>query len=137
MRSEIVEQYAGGPSGRLAEIENGSQRTPTEIREDVIEWSIRLDALLESIPEDVWDRPVRTVAGSEHPVALLPFRRWREVEVHLVDLGRDVSPTDWPDGLVDRALPGLLAGLTDRADQRELMAWLLGRGPAPELPPWG
>jgi maleylpyruvate isomerase len=137
MRSEILEQYAGGPAGRLAEIESGSKRPSAEIREDVIEWSIRLDALFRSIPEDVWVRPVRTVAGSEHPVALLPFRRWREVEVHLVDLGGDASPADWPDSLVDRALPGLVAGLTDRADQRELMAWLLGRGPAPELRPWG
>jgi hypothetical protein len=30
----------------------------------------------------------------------------------------------------------LLAGLPGRADERELMAWLLGRGPAPELQPW-
>jgi maleylpyruvate isomerase len=80
---------------------------------------------------------VRTVAGGEHPVALLPFRRWREVEVHLVDLGVGVSPADWSVGLVDRALPRLISDLTQRADERELMAWLLGRGSAPELRPWG
>ena len=133
----MVEQYAGGPSGRIAEIESGSERGPTEIREDVIDWSIRLDELFESVPDDEWGRPVRTVSGGEHPAALLPFRRWREVEVHLVDIGRGVSPADWSDGLVGRALPRLVAGLTERADQRELMAWLLGRGPAPELRPWG
>ena len=33
--------------------------------------------------------------------------------------------------------PETVAGLTDRADERELMVWLLGRGPAPELRPWG
>jgi maleylpyruvate isomerase len=137
MRSEMVEQYAGGPSGRIAEIESGSERQPTEIREDVIDWSIRLDELFNSVPDDVWGRPVRTASGSEHPAALLPFRRWREVEVHLVDLGRGVTPSDWSDGLVGRALPRLVAGLSDRADQRELMAWLLGRGPAPELRPRG
>lgn len=133
---EVVDQYAGGPAGRTEEIENGARRDPTAIRNDVVEWSSKLDALFASIPDEIWSRPVRTVSGGEHPVASLPFRRWREVEVHLVDLGRDVRPADWPDQLVVRALPRLVAGLTDRADQRELMAWLLGRGPAPELEPW-
>lgn len=137
VRSEIVEQYAGGPSGRVAEIEREAQRPSTEIRQDVIDWSIRLDGLFESIAEEVWSRPVLTVAGSQHAVALLPFRRWREVEVHLVDLGHGVTPADWSDGLVDRALPRLVDGLIGRADQRELMAWLLGRGSAPELRPLG
>jgi hypothetical protein len=62
--------------------------------------------------------------------------RWWEVEVHVADLGLTVGPSDWTDGLVDKALPRLLAGLRGRADERELMAWLLGRAPAPELRPW-
>ncbi len=137
IRSEIVEQYEGGPAGRSTEIDQGSQREATEIIDDAIEWAATLDDLFESISDDVWARPVRTVAGNEHPVALLPFRRWREVEVHLVDLDLGVTPVDWPDGLVERALPRLVAGLAERADERQLMAWLLGRGPAPELQPWG
>lgn len=137
MRSEILEQYEGGPSGRAAEIEKGSGRNATAVRKDVSDWSIGLDDLFQSMPDDVWRRPVRTVAGGEHPVALLPFRRWCEVEVHLVDLGLGVCPADWTEGLVARALLRLIAGLSDRSDQRELMAWLLGRGPAPELKPWG
>lgn len=83
------------------------------------------------------DGPFGLSPGGEHPVALLPFRRWREVEVHLVDLGLGVSPADWSSGLVDRALPRLIDGLIHRTDQRELMAWLLGRRPAPELRAWG
>lgn len=137
IKSEVIEQYAGGPAGRTAEIEHGATRPAGEIRDDVVSWSMRLDELFESIDDEVWSRPVRTVAGSEHQVALFPFRRWREVEVHLVDLGLGMSPTDWPEGLVDRALPRLIAGLPERVDQRELMAWLLGRRPAPELRPWG
>ena len=70
-------------------------------------------------------------------MALLPFRRWREVEVHLVDLGIGVTAADWSQGLVDRALPNLLAGLGGRSDPRQLMAWMVGRGPAPHLEPWG
>ena len=77
----------------------------------------------------------RTVSSDQHALSMLPFRRWREVEIHLVDLG--ASPSDWPAGLVDLALPRLTAALTQRCDQRALMAWALGRGPAPELEPWG
>lgn len=67
----------------------------------------------------------------------LPFRRWREVEIHLLDLGRDVEPADWSADFVDRALPELVDELLERADERALMAWILGRGDAPVLGPWG
>lgn len=137
MRDETVDQYVGGKSGRAAEIEAGTTRTARVIVADVMSSSDRLDALFAAIPESVWAKPVRTVGGSEHPVAMLPLRRWREVEVHLVDLGLGVTPADWSSGLVDIALPRLVDALADRCDQRALMAWALGRGPAPELRPWG
>lgn len=31
----------------------------------------------------------------------------------------------------------VIAALPQRCDQRALMAWAVGRGPAPELEPWG
>jgi maleylpyruvate isomerase len=80
---------------------------------------------------------VKTIRGGEVPVALLPYRRWREVEVHLVDLGLGFTSSDWSPELVDRMLPTLVAGLPGRADARELAAWLLGRGSPPQLQPWG
>jgi maleylpyruvate isomerase len=137
VRHELIEQYVGGQAGRQAEIEDGSGRSARELEQDVGHWSVELDVLFESLPDDVWDRPVRTVAGGQHPLGLLPFRRWREVEVHLVDLGLDFGLADLSDGFVHRAVPELIAGLSDRADQRVLVGWLLGRGPAPDLDPWG
>ncbi|MBA3653979.1 MAG: maleylpyruvate isomerase family mycothiol-dependent enzyme [Actinobacteria bacterium] len=136
-RAEVVEQYVGGVAGRAAEIDAGSSRPAREIESDVVRWSTKLDDLFGSLSAEDWARPVRTVAGGDHPVSMLPFRRWREVEVHLVDLGIGLTPLDWPPDLVERTLPRLLAGLPDRADQRILMAWLLGRGDAPALEPWG
>lgn len=136
-RGEIVDQYAGGAAGRDAEIDAGAARAAREIELDVVVWSDRLDDLFGSLPDGVWDRPVRTVGGREHPASLLPFRRWREVEVHLVDLDAGLSPRDWPQEFVDRALPGLMAGLPDRADRRHLTAGLFDRGPAPDLDTWG
>ena len=137
LRDETVEQYVGGSHGRATEIEAGAARTAREIVTDVSSSAERLDSLFATMPEDLWQRPVRTVSGGEHAVSMLPFRRWREVEIHLVDLGLGSTPADWPTGLVDGALPRLTAALADRCDQRALMAWALGRGPAPELRPWG
>ncbi len=134
---EVIDQYVGGAEGRAAEIEAGARRPPGELINDVVSWSQHLDATFASLPDDCWARSVRSVNGAEHPVALLPFRRWREVEVHLVDLGMGFTPADWPQGLVDRALPGLVAGLAERADPRSLMAWMLGRASSPDLEPWG
>lgn len=137
LRDELVEQYDGGVHGRAAEIEGGAARPADELASDAIRWSNELDDRFGSLPSDCWDRPVQTVRGDEHPIALLPFRRWREVEVHLVDLRIGFTPEGWPDELVRLTLPRLLAGVPDRADHRSLMAWLLGRGVAPALEPWG
>lgn len=136
-QGEVVDQYVGGAEGRAAEIDAGAGRAAADLVADVATWSQRLDAAFASFPEDGWARSVRTVDGAEHAVGMLPFRRWREVEVHLVDLGLGFTPDDWSPGLVERALPGLVAGLAARTDSRALMAWLLGRGAAPALEPWG
>lgn len=134
---ELVEQYAGGAEGRESAIALGATRSRDEIVGDLDEWCVRLDATFASMPTEVWHRPVLTTSGGEHPVTQLPFRRWREVEVHLVDLGVGPSPQDWSHEFVERAVPSLLTGLLERAEHRDVMAWLLGRGPAPTLDAWG
>lgn len=136
-RGDVIDQYAGGLEGRAAAIAAGAGRPAMELISDVLVWSERLDETFAALPDDSWGRSVRSVQGVEHPVAELPFRRWREVEVHSVDLGIGVGARDWSQALVDRALPRLIAGVVDRADSRELMAWLLGRGSPPTLEPWG
>jgi len=136
LRGETVDQYVGGANGRTAEIEAGAERSALEIVADVNSSAEQLDEHFAAIPEDGWVKTVRMVSGGEHAVSMFPFRRWREVEIHIVDLGFDASAAEWPSGLVDIALPRLTATLADRCDQRALMAWALGRGPAPELRPW-
>lgn len=137
MRGDVVEQYAGGAAGRAAAIEAGAARDAHQIVDDAVHWAARLDRLFADLADDCWARPVRTVGGGEHPVALLPYRRWREVEVHLADLGLGFTSRDWSPELIDRMLPNLVTGLSARADSRELVAWLLGRGSPPQLQPWG
>ena len=135
-RGEVVEQYVGGVAGRAAEIESGAKRAAADLFADVVASSAQLDDVFASLDGDDWARPVRTLAGGEHPVSDLPFHRWFEVEIHSVDLHCGFEPGDWSERLVQRVLPRLVRGLAARADQRVLMAWLLGRGPAPELTPW-
>jgi len=137
VRGETAEQYAGGYAGRSAEIEAGAESSARRIGEDVMEWVTRLDTVFAGLADDVWSRPVRTVRGDDHPVATLPFRRWREVEVHMVDFELGFTHRDWSAAFVGRALPAMLDRLPERSDHRELMAWLLGRGLPPSLPPWG
>lgn len=135
-RGEVIDQYEGGPVGRAAAIEASADQTTDVIVSDALHWCDRLDSLFASLSDDVWAMPVRTVVGGEHPIGLLPFRRWREVEVHHADLDVGFTPSDWSPGLVERALPRLMTGLADRADPAALVAWMLGRGPSPDLDPW-
>jgi maleylpyruvate isomerase len=121
-RGEVIDQYVSAAKGRDSEIESGAGRPAAVLINDVISWSQRLDATFASLPDDSWNRPVRSGRGDEHPVARLPFHRWWEVEVHLVDLAIGHTPAAWPQELVDRALPRLVAGLANRADPRSLMA---------------
>lgn len=135
-RGEVVDQYPGGHAGRAAEIEEGAGRSAEALVADVLETASAVDAAFDSFPPDRWEASARGVSGVESPVSDLPAQRRREVEVHLVDLGLGCSPTDWPAELPDGWLPELLARLPERTDRRALLAWVLGRGPAPELDPW-
>lgn len=132
----VVDQYPGGGEGRRREIELGAGRPAGELVEDIRHSAALADAVVIAYPEDAWDRPTRHVSGREEPAWAVVFARWREVEVHHVDLGLGYSPKDWPAELVGHWLPSTVEGLTRRADAHELWAWLMGRSPAPELGPW-
>jgi maleylpyruvate isomerase len=76
--------------------------------------------------------------GKEWPCAVMPVHRWREVEIHCVDLGLGYSPQDWPEGYVDRDLPRGLASLPRRlrpAERAALLAWIFERAGQPPLEP--
>jgi maleylpyruvate isomerase len=135
-RGETVEQYPGGRAQREGEIEAGAGRSAAELVDDVIAASGAVDAAFAALAGEVWDMPVRHGRGPQGHVSDLPFARWAEVDVHHVDLGLGYTVADWPQALVDRWLPSLLKSLPTRADAHALMAWTLGRGPAPEVAPF-
>src|SRR6185436_8370583 len=55
IRGEIVDQYAGGVEGRVAEIESGAGRPAAELIADIRATNSAVDELLVSAPEDLWD----------------------------------------------------------------------------------
>jgi maleylpyruvate isomerase len=142
----IGDQYPGGAAGRVAEIEGLARDAATAVAAlhrsaDDLEaaWQDTVD----------WTAPARALSGELIPVSRLPWIRWREVEVHAVDLARDYRPADWPAPFVERLLAELhewpdlppLDGIT--GPDHALAAWLSGRSKGegltsdlPDLPEW-
>ena len=142
LQGREVARYTGGSEQRNREIEEGAGRPAQELVRDVNDSARRL--------EDIWAQSERAgwpnaqlLAGDRFPTRDSPIVRLREVEVHHVDLALDYDATDWPDEYLQWELPLTLAGLSkrisDRDQQRRLLAWLIGRSRFPEgveLKPW-
>jgi maleylpyruvate isomerase len=133
LANEIVDQYPGGATERASAIESGATRDAATIVADVIRSSNHLDERFASMPEEAWPRLTRNLRGQELPAHTMVWMRWREVEVHHVDLALGYEPKHWPQEMVDRSLLDELPALPERCDPRALLAWMLGRGDAPEI----
>lgn len=136
-----VEQYPGGYAQRASDIEAGAHRSASEICDDVRSTATELEATWALTSPAAW-RGHGLTQGAEWPCRVLPFHRWREVELHHADLGVGYTHEDWPDGYVDRELSLALKALPERiagADVRRVLAWVVGRGDQPAsltLAPW-
>jgi maleylpyruvate isomerase len=141
MAGRVADQYEGGLDSRAADIAASAGRPAAELIADLNRAIDDLDATWGRVPIEVWATGQGRMGNGELcPCAELPSRRWREVEIHRVDLGLGGEPADWPDAYVEQELPKALAHLPDRlspADRATLLAWLVGRAEAPPgLPPW-
>ena len=134
---EIVDQYPGGAEGRAREIDELSRLTVHDLVDHVARSNAEVLEVVGAMPGDAWDRQSRTVGGELRPARTVLWLRWRECVVHETDLGLGHTPADWPIELVERWLPDAMAGLPERADKAALLGWAVGRGPAPQLAPWG
>jgi maleylpyruvate isomerase len=140
-RGEIADQYPGGHQQRAADIDAGAGRPAAELVEDVQAACARLEAVWGALSATGWAGSGRTTSGA-WPVADLPFRRWREVEIHHADLGLSFTWRDWSEPFLAADLPRTLDGLPERlthADRAALLAFLLGRAGQPDLSgaqPW-
>jgi maleylpyruvate isomerase len=108
LRGEVVLRYPRGPEGRDADIEAGAGRHFSALAADVRDSADRLDRVLGAVGDaDGWGLP------TEHgdPAHSWVYRRWREVEIHRVDLDADYRPDRWPPlfvtSVLDEAVPSL------------------------------
>ncbi len=148
MRGEVVPQYGGSREQRDEDIAAGAGRSAAALVEDVARSEERFHLAAGEMTPDAW-RGTLVWLVAELPATFALESRWREVEVHRVDLGIGYSPVDWPDEFVAANLPRELKRLERRAPgverpdglgDAETLAWLFGRPtPAdlPALPPWG
>jgi maleylpyruvate isomerase len=130
LAGEAVTQYARGREQRAEDIESGAARPAAELVADVATSAATLEAVWAQMTLQAWVRNGLNAEGEIWPCAVMPWHRWREVELHHVDLGLGYTPADWPDAYVDGELAISLALLPERlggAGQRQLLAWLVGR----------
>ena len=139
---EAVTQYAGGHEERVANIEAGAARPAAELIADVASSAAAVDAAWAEMTPQAWAGHGLNAAGEIWPCAAMPLHRWREVELHHVDLGLGYLPADWPAAYVDRELAISLRLMPERLDsagQHQILAWLVGRSAQPgevALAPW-
>lgn len=113
LRGEIVEQYAGGEQGRAREIEEGATAAAATIVAELESSVAALDQRWATLPEHAWDLETVTLRF-RRTVREGIAARWREVEIHHVDLGCGYGPQDWPAEFVDTFLERTVARLPMR-----------------------
>ncbi len=110
----------------------GAGRSAAELRTDLAQCFESLESAWDTLDDALWDRQGLMALG-RRTMAEIVEHHLRNVEVHHVDLDIGYRPRDWPSVLVDCELPKRLRSLPNRADHAELLAWLFGRAPAPDL----
>ncbi|AOW95215.1 hypothetical protein BFN03_18235 [Rhodococcus sp. WMMA185] len=135
------EMYPGGPAARGAAIEEGAGRPAELLAADFRFAGRRVLDSLRLISEDRFEILVnwrKSVSARDIPVL-----RWRELEIHHVDLGLDYTAADWPWAFVEHTLRTELHELSalhpdvsvPDLPRAELLAWLVGRPTRAGLPP--
>lgn len=113
VRSEVAAQYPGGAEQRDSEIETGAARTAELILVDACAAIARVEEVWRRMPPDAWLRPVAARAG-RRPAWMSVWARWRETEIHHVDLNAGYSHLQWSAEFVGLLLPRVMPTLAAR-----------------------
>jgi maleylpyruvate isomerase len=105
-RGERIPMY-DGEAQRAADIEAAARRSPVELVEEVAASADRLERTWSRMSPVDWESDAVTRTGPQ-PARRLIGARWREVEIHRVDLDEGYGPGDWPASFVAPLLPSLL-----------------------------
>jgi maleylpyruvate isomerase len=101
-RNEVVAMYPGGLEARADGIAAGRDERQAVLLADVRRASDNLAEAFGKLPDDAWDRVGQ--ASVKRTMHELPWVRWREVEMHHLDLDAGYEASDWPVPFVSSAL---------------------------------
>lgn len=153
LAGDVRSQYEGGREAREAAIDALAADPAVAVAEHRRACA-DLDERWQRMSAQHWARDVLRLDRGPEPALGLAWARWREVEMHRVDLGLGHEPVDWEPAFAERLLEELLDRTGLRADVaarvrgpvHELAAWLSGRsdgsglqvlsGELPVPPPW-
>jgi maleylpyruvate isomerase len=116
MRGEVAEQYLGGDERRASDIEAGAARPARPILGDARTATGQLEDVWRRMAPDAWTRPAGARTGPR-PAWMSVWARWRETEVHHVDLDVGYTHGHWPAEFVDLMLPRVMPTLATRLDE--------------------
>ena len=105
-RGERIPMY-DSEDARAADIEAGTARPAADLAADVVGTARRLDETWVRLDDAAWQQDAVTRNGPVPAIRLIGMR-WREVEIHRVDLADRYGPGDWPASLLAPLLPSLL-----------------------------
>ena len=149
-RGDVAEQYEGGAAGRAEEIERDAVLPAEVLLADLGAATEALERRWATMPTEAWGGSGNSVAGAV-TLADLPFRRWRETELHHTDLGLGHTADHWPTLYVRLELIRMERQWAARrpmgltllppealaAPPATRLAWLVGRGEIDGLAPAG
>ena len=130
MRNKVAMQYPGGDARRDRDIETGADRPARLILDDAHAATDRLQDAWRDMPPDAWSRLTAARAGPR-PAWMSVWARWRETEIHHVDLNAGYTHSQWPAEFVDLLLPRVMPTLAARlGDEITVQAETTDRDPA-------
>lgn len=109
--------------GRNSDIEAGAGRPRDLLLEDLEASAARFQAAVDAMTPAAWGATVFPLSGRRMTPQQVVWGRWREIEVHHVDLNGSYRPADWPEAFTLHLLREITAdfaswdgGLTASAD---------------------
>lgn len=101
---------------RDADIEEGAHRMATLLREDLTAAVERFFEAVTHMDDASWGVTVVLANGRQIPACAVPWMRWQETAVHLVDLDAGFGFGDLPKGHVERLLDMVVGEFAKRPD---------------------
>jgi maleylpyruvate isomerase len=115
-RTGVEHPMYASRADRDADIEEGSRRMAAVLREDLAAACARFDAAVDATDGDAWEAQVSLASGRQITACTVPWMRWQETSIHLVDLDAGVGFGDLPEGHEERLIEWVVDDFAERKD---------------------